>query len=81
MRLWHLRDLFTDHQTGKLRETSLWSNIGKFAMTFSFIFLTIKGSLTEWYVAAYGGVVVLHEMGAKYLNQRQQQVDKQPNGS
>ena len=68
--LWHLRDLVTDHKTGKLRETVLWSNIGKFVMTVAFCWLTYKNQLTEWYVLAYGGIVICHEMGSRLISQQ-----------
>jgi hypothetical protein len=74
---WHLMDLLTDERTGRLRETKLWSNIGKAAMTFAFAVVTWRGAGTEWLWAMYGGVVVLHELGAKYLNQQQQKLDKE----
>ena len=78
MKLWHWRDLFTDHQTGKLRETLIWSNIGKASMTIGFILLVWRGHATEWLWASYGGVVVLHEVAARVMNQRQQEIDKEP---
>jgi hypothetical protein len=68
--LWHLRDLVTDHTTGKLRETVLWSNIGKLVMTAAFCWLTYKNQLTEWYVLAYGGIVIFHEMGSRLISQQ-----------
>lgn len=74
-RQWHLRDLVTDDQTGRLRETKLWSNIGKAAMTIAFARATWAGAGTEWLWLTYGSVVVLHELGAKWLNQRQQALD------
>jgi hypothetical protein len=66
--LWHIRDLVVDHKTGKLRETALWSNIGKTAMTWAFCWLTLKNQLTEWYVLAYGGIVVFHELGSRVIS-------------
>ena len=74
---WHLRDLVTDERTGRLRETKLWSNIGKAAMTFAFILVTVRGAGTEWLWLMYGGVVVLHELGARHYNQAQQKLDKE----
>ena len=75
-RKWCFRDLFVDHVTGKLRETALWSNIGKLSMTVAFLYETFNGNLTEWLVAAYGGIVVLHETAARVMNQKQQVLDK-----
>ena len=75
---WHLRDLVTDERTGRLRETKLWSNIGKAVMTFAFVLVTVRGAGTEWLWLTYGGVVVLHELGARHYNQVQQKIDKEP---
>ena len=75
---WHWRDLVTDHQTGKLRETMIWSNIGKAAMTFAFVVVTWRGAGTEWLWLTYGAVVVLHELGSRHYNQAQQKIDKGP---
>jgi hypothetical protein len=74
---WHWHDLIVDHQTGRLRETAVWSNIGKLAMTGWFLHEVWTGTLTEWFVAAYGAVVIMHEVAARVLNQQQQKLDKQ----
>ena len=78
MSTWHWRDLFVDHQTGKLRETAVWSNIGKAAMTFGFLLTIWRGASSEWLWASFGGVVVLHEVAARVMNQKQQVIDKEP---
>lgn len=78
MSQWHWRDLFTDHQTGKLRETAIWSNAGKGAMTIGFLYAVFTGHSSEWLWATYGGVVVLHEVAARVMNQKQQKIDKEP---
>lgn len=77
-RQWALRDLFVDHQTGKLRETALWSNIGKAAMTWAFVYTIYAKQSTEWLWVAYGSIVVIHEGAARYFNQKQQVLDKTP---
>ena len=74
---WHIRDLVTDERTGRLRETKLWSNIGKAVMTFAFVLVTVRGAGTEWLWLTYGGVVVLHELGSRHYNQAQQKLDKE----
>lgn len=76
-RKWCVMDLVTDHQTGKLRETALWSNIGKGAMTWAFVYTVFyaKGGFSESLWLAFGSIVVLHEMGARYFNQKQQALD------
>lgn len=75
-RKWCVMDLVVDHKTGKLRETAMWSNIGKATMTWAFVMLVRGDKLTEWYVAAYGALVVAHEIAARVMNQKQQTLDK-----
>jgi hypothetical protein len=77
---WHIRDLVTDHQTGKLRETAVWSNIGKAAMTWGFVYTVYqqKANFNELLWLAYGSIVILHELSARYFNQKQQTLDKAP---
>lgn len=70
------RDLVVDHKTGRLRETAVWSNIGKATMTLGFGWQTYHSTLTEWYVAAYGAAVIFHELAARHYNQKQQLLDK-----
>ena len=76
MRKWCVMDLVTDHHTGKLRETALWSNIGKASMTWAFLYTIWSGKGSEWLWLAYGGIVVAHEAAARVLNQKQQTLDK-----
>lgn len=78
-RRWCVMDLVTDHQTGKLRETSLWSNIAKAAMTWGFCYTIYygKGSFSELLWVAYGSVALGHEAYARFMNQRQQGLDKE----
>lgn len=78
MRLWCVMDLVVDHQTGKLRETAVWSNTGKAVMTWAFCYTIWTGHSSEWLWVAYGSIVVLHEATARYFNQRQQVLDKEP---
>ena len=75
---WHISDLFVDHHSGLLRETSVWSNIGKAAMTLAFLYVVYKGQSSQWLWIAYGGVVVAHESVSRILNQKQQALDKTP---
>ena len=76
-RRWCFMDLVTDHQTGKLRETALWSNVGKAAMTWGFIYAILQGGNSEWIWLAYGSIVILHETAARMLNQKQQVLDQE----
>jgi hypothetical protein len=77
-RRWCVLDLITDHQTGKLRETALWANIGKCAMTWAFCYTVYqqKANFNELLWLAFGSIVVCHELGARYFNQKQQLIDK-----
>ena len=75
-RKWCFRDLFVDHVSGKLRETAVWSNIGKAVMTWAFVKTVWTNDATEWLWLAYGGIVVAHEASARFFNQRQQQISK-----
>tara|TARA_R110000868_G_scaffold134964_2_gene347262 strand:- start:853 stop:1122 length:270 start_codon:yes stop_codon:yes gene_type:complete len=75
-RRWCFLDLVADHRTGKLRETAVWSNIGKLTMTWAFIYTIWKGGSSEFLWLAYGGVVVAHESAARFFNQRQQKIDQ-----
>ena len=72
---WQLIDLVSDHHSGKLRETLLWSNIGKLSMTIGFVYAVLNGDNSEWLWVAYGGIVVLHETASRLLNQKQQALD------
>ena len=68
MKRWHVSDLVTHEATGRLSETKLWSNIGKAAMTFGFVWVVVHGSSSEFLWATYGGVVVLHAMGNRFMD-------------
>ena len=74
-RRWCVMDLVVDHQTGKLRETAVWSNIGKAAMTWAFVWVIYKGGTSESLWLAYGSIVVIHEAAARFFNQKQQAID------
>lgn len=46
-------DLFLDKKTGKIGGSEFRINIAFIATTWALVFLTIKGNLTEWFIAAY----------------------------
>ena len=69
---WNIRDLFVDHNTGRLRESKLWSNIGKGAMTVAFVWVIYKGGSSEWLWITYGTIVCGHEIATRFMNQREQ---------
>ena len=66
---WHFRDLFTDHRTGKLRETLLWSNVGKAAALFWFSWECYRGTDSEWLWLVVMGALVFHELVSRVINQ------------
>jgi len=72
---WAFSDLVLDHTTGKLRETAVWSNIGKGAMTWGFVYTVLHDKGGEWLWLAYGSIVVAAEAVARVLNQKQQAID------
>jgi hypothetical protein len=74
-RRWCIMDLVTDATTGRLRETAVWSNVGKLSMTWAFCYTIIAGTASEWLWIAYGGIVVAHEASARFFNQRAQQME------
>ncbi len=74
-RRWCVMDLVTDHQTGKLRESAVWSNVGKASMTWAFIYTVINGHGSEWLWLTFGGIVVAHASVERMLNQKQQAID------
>lgn len=75
-RRWCFMDLVTDPRTGKLRETLLWSNVGKAAMTVGFLWVVYQGGTSEFLWLTYGGIVIFHEIGSRAMNQRQQKLDQ-----
>jgi len=75
-RRWCVMDLVTDATTGRLRETAVWSNIGKASMTWAFCYAVAKGAAGEWLWLAYGAIVVVHEASARFFNQRAQQIEQ-----
>ena len=76
--IWHLRDLVCDHKTGKLRETAVGSILCKIAMTWGFVYTVYqqKANFSESLWLAYGSVMLGHEAYARFMNQRQQKLDK-----
>ena len=74
-RRWCVMDLVVDHRSGKLRESAVWSNIGKACMTWAFVYTVLGGHGSEWLWVAYGGLVVAHASVERVLNQKQQTID------
>ena len=74
-RRWCFLDLVVDHRSGKLRETAVWSNVGKAAMTVAFLWVVYRGGSSEWLWLTYGGVVVFHETAARVMNRKDREQD------
>ena len=74
-RKWCVMDLVVDHRTGKLRESAVWSNVGKACMTWAFVYTVLGRHGSEWLWIAYGGIVVAHASVERVLNQKQQSMD------
>lgn len=77
MREWKVSDLVCDHKTGKLRETLLWSNLFK-ACTLVAFARFVNGDNFELMTLTAGGVFLAHEGFSRFMNQRQQKIDKEP---
>ena len=75
-RKWCIMDLLTDPQTGKLRETKLWSNAIKLAVFISYLrYVTATNFETMTAVAA--GILIGHELIKTKQNQDQQRLTKE----
>jgi hypothetical protein len=48
-----LADLFLDPKTGKIGGSEFRLNTAFIVTSWALVYLTIKGTLTEWYIAAY----------------------------
>lgn len=76
-RRWCVMDLVTDHHTGKLRETLVWSNFGKAALLWGFFWQLHHDGISEWYAGIMVGALIMHELGSRLMNQKQQALDIQ----
>jgi hypothetical protein len=75
MSQWHFRDLWTNHQTGMLRETVFWSNICKACATYAYLrYVTAQNY--ESMTAVLVGALIAHELYKTKQNQDQQRLDK-----
>jgi hypothetical protein len=71
---WHLRDLVTNHQTGKLRETAIWSNAIKAAVLAAYCrYVSATNFETMTFVAA--SILIGHEVIKAKQSQDQQALD------
>lgn len=70
VRRWCFMDLVTDPHTGKLRETLLWSNLGKAAALAWFSWHCYHGTDTDWLWAIVMGVLTAHELLSRYMTSK-----------
>lgn len=66
----NLMELITNN--GKLSHTKLWSNIGLFAMTITFLYRALYGNIQDYEMEmlVYGIVVTAPNLLGKFLNVR-----------
>lgn len=75
-RKWCFMDLVTNHQTGKLRETALWTNAFKLAVLITYCrFVNATNFETMTFVA--GGLLIGHEVIKAKQSQDQQKLEKE----
>ena len=72
---WKVMDLFTNHQTGKLRETLIWANAGKAALLFMYL-KYVNATNYETMTSVMAGILIAHEVVKAKQSQDQQRLDK-----
>lgn len=66
-RLWCFMDIVTDHVTGKLRESAMWSNIFKGGVFWAYLkFVSATNYETMTMVAA--GIIIGHDLANRGIN-------------
>ena len=75
-RKWHVMDLVTNHQTGKLRETALFSVLAKASILYEYVRYVDERSF-ETMTAVVAGIFIAHEVYKAKQNQDQQKLDKE----
>lgn len=74
-RRWLLSDLICDHVTGRLRESAVWSNIGKLAILYAYF-----GNVAAGNFETMSGVVAVtllgHDIGNRLINLKAQAAQK-----
>ena len=78
--VWHIIDLVTNHQTGRLRETAFWSNICKLLASGAYI-KYVRAENYETMTAVLVGALIAHEVVKAQQNQNQQKLDKEPSNA
>lgn len=75
-RQWCVMDLVTDHVTGKMRETLLWSNLFKACALVAYSRF-VSADNFELMTLTAGGIFLAHEGFSRIMNQRQQKLEKE----
>ena len=61
-------DLFIDQKTGKIGGSEFRINVAFLVTSWALIFFTIKGTLTEWFIAAYLTAFVADRMFSRKIS-------------
>ena len=72
--MFDLADMVTD-ENGKVSASKFMATMGWLLMSWGFVTLTQQGKLTEWYMAAYGGLCFGLKMAKDWMNKTE---DKEP---
>ena len=72
--MFDLADLVTE-ENGKVSSSKFMATIGWILMSWGFVTLTQQGKMTEWYMAAYGGLCFGLKMAKDWMNKTE---DKEP---
>ena len=68
-RKWCVMALVTDHVTGKLRESSVWSNVGKGCVTWAYVTMVNAANFESMTLIFLGGVAG-HEVVSRLMNMK-----------
>lgn len=70
-----IKDLFVNHQTGRLRESLIWAHFGKAAALWAYIKF-VSATNYETMTAVMAGLLIVHEVVKAKQSQDQQKLDK-----
>lgn len=77
-RAWRFSDLVCDVKSGRLRETLLWSNVGKAIAAWALVYNVVNKSDTEMLWLIVMGILTAHELLSRYLSQKLPQLPVKP---
>lgn len=75
-----IADLFLDPKTGKIGGSEFRLNTAFITTSLALVYLTIKGTLTEWYIAAYLTAFVADRVHSRIINSNFNDRGKVENG-